>query len=102
VADAKRTTKRTKEGGSTTKADHPDPAANAEPPSVCPVAFCPICGAVSAMNRASPDVVQHLLVAGQQFLLAVQAVVDARAADFRDGDGDGRRGGSPMQRIDIG
>ncbi len=68
---------------------------------MCPVAFCPICTAVSVVNRASPDVVQHLLVAGQQFLLALQAVVDARAADFRDRQ-EADRGRPGMQRIDIG
>jgi hypothetical protein len=65
---------------------------------VCPVAFCPICTAVSTVNRASPDVLQHLLLAGQQFLLALKAVVDARAADFEDRDPDE----PPIERIDIG
>jgi hypothetical protein len=65
------------------------------------VAFCPICTAVSVVNRASPDVVQHLLVAGQQFLLALQAVVDARAADFRTHEA--KEEGAPrIERIDIG
>jgi hypothetical protein len=79
-----------------------DAPTSPEVPSVCSVAFCPICSAVSVVNRASPEVVQHLLVAGQQFLLALQALVDARAADFRDGgpDDDGRE--PPMQRVDIG
>jgi hypothetical protein len=74
---------------------------HAETASVCPVAFCPICTAVSVVNRASPDVVQHLLVAGQQFLLALQAVVDARAADFRTHEA--KDEGAPrIERIDIG
>jgi hypothetical protein len=52
------------------------------------------------MNRASPEVVQHLLVAGQQFLLALKALVDARAADF---EGSSERASStPMERIEIG
>jgi hypothetical protein len=66
--------------------------------AVCPVAFCPICTAVSTVNRASPDVLQHLLLAGQQFLLALKAVVDARAADFEERDPDE----PPIERIDIG
>jgi len=65
---------------------------------VCPVAFCPICTAVSVVNRASPDVVQHLLLAGQQFLMALKAVVDARASDFDEPE-DGDR---PFERVDIG
>jgi hypothetical protein len=64
---------------------------------VCPVAFCPICTAVSVVNRASPDVVQHLLLAGQQFLMALKAVVDARAADFEEPGAEE----TPIQRIDI-
>jgi hypothetical protein len=64
---------------------------------ICPVAFCPICTAVSAVNRASPDVLQHLLLAGQQFLMALKAVVDARAADFEDPEAEE----PPIQRIDI-
>jgi hypothetical protein len=67
---------------------------------VCPVAFCPICTAVSVVNRASPEVVQHLLQAGQQFLLALQAVIDARAADYERPAGE--RAETPMQRVDIG
>ncbi len=66
---------------------------------VCPVAFCPICTAVSAVNRASPEVVQHLLLAGQQFLMALKAVVDARAADFEEA---AEEQAPPMERIDIG
>ena len=82
-------------GGATDAAEHGEVGA------VCPVAFCPICTAVSVVNRASPDVVQHLLVAGQQFLLALQAVVDARAADYRDRQ-EADREAPGMQRIDIG
>jgi hypothetical protein len=67
--------------------------------SVCPVAFCPICTAVSVASRSGPEVVQHLLLAGQQFLLALRAAVDARADDIDEGDPDERPG---MQHIDIG
>jgi hypothetical protein len=67
---------------------------------VCQVAFCPICTAVSTVNRASPEVLQHLLLAGQQFLLALRAVIDARSDDFEDeGSADDA---ASMQRIDIG
>lgn len=65
---------------------------------VCPVAFCPICTAVSVVNRANPEVVQHLLLAGQQFLMALKAVIDARAADFEQPEA----AETPLQRIDIG
>lgn len=66
---------------------------------MCPVAFCPICTAVSAVNRATPDVVQHLLAAGQQFLLALQAVVDARAADYAEPADEAE---ARIEHIDIG
>ena len=65
-------------------------------PSVCPVAFCPICTAIAVVNRASPEVVEHLLSAAREFLLATKAVVDARAADYeKDHEPD------TMQRIEI-
>ena len=73
--------------------------------AVCSVAFCPICAAVSTLNRASPEVLEHLLIAGQQFLMAFKAVLDARAADLAHDDGAGGEGGGraapSMQRIDI-
>jgi hypothetical protein len=42
------------------------------------VAFCPICAAVTAFGDARPDLVEHLLVAGREMLLAVRALIDAR------------------------
>ncbi len=64
---------------------------------ICPVAFCPICATISVVNRASPEVVDHLLSAAREFLLAARAVLDARAADYDD-DPDRDR---TLQRIDI-
>jgi hypothetical protein len=64
---------------------------------VCDVAFCPIGLALSAVQPLKPDVVEHLLVAGREFLLAAKAVIDARVAEDPDG------GPAPtMERIDIG
>jgi hypothetical protein len=64
---------------------------------VCDVAFCPIGMALSAVQPLRPDVVEHLLVAGREFLLAAKAVIDARVAEDPDG------GPAPtMERIDIG
>lgn len=45
---------------------------------VCTVAFCPICTAMGAMQEIRPEVVQHLLAAGREMLLAARAFVDAR------------------------
>ncbi|MFB3738848.1 MAG: hypothetical protein ACE14W_07760 [Candidatus Velamenicoccus archaeovorus] len=63
----------TERSGSTT----PSPPAD----HVCPVAFCPVGAALTAANRASPELVEHLLAAARELLLVVRAVVDARAGD---------------------
>jgi hypothetical protein len=52
--------------------------APAAPPPVCSVAFCPICTAVTAFGQARPDLLEHLLVAGREVLLALRALIDAR------------------------
>ncbi len=44
----------------------------------CNVAFCPICLAVTAIGSASPELVEHLLLAGREMLLALRAVIDQR------------------------
>lgn len=48
------------------------------------MAFCPICTTISVVNRASPEVMDHLLSAAREFLLATKAVIDARAADYEE------------------
>jgi hypothetical protein len=63
---------------------------------VCNVAFCPIAMALTAVQGAAPDVLEHLLKAAQEFLLAARAVVDARAGDFDDGPDR-----STLQKIEI-
>ncbi|HSL15295.1 MAG TPA: hypothetical protein VK962_03355 [Actinomycetota bacterium] len=65
--------------------------------AICPVAFCPICATISVVNRASPEVVDHLLSAAREFLLAARAVVDARAADYEGDEPNDRT----LHRIDI-
>lgn len=67
---------------------------------VCNVAFCPISLALTAAERAQPDVVAHLLVAGREFFLAAKAVMDARAEDL--GENGPSDGPARMERIDIG
>lgn len=64
---------------------------------VCPVAFCPIGMALTSVQQVAPDVLDHLLAAARELLLAAKAVVDARAADF---DGGERQG--TLERIEIG
>jgi hypothetical protein len=48
---------------------------------VCPVTFCPIGFALATVNRSSPEVVDHLLVAAREFLLAAKTLLDTRVAD---------------------
>ncbi len=73
------------------------PHAHPETPAVCPVAFCPICAAVSAVNKASPEVVEHLLSAAREFFLAAKAVMDARATELDERD----ERPSGLEHIDI-
>jgi hypothetical protein len=73
-------------------------AAPASAPShVCSVAFCPIGMALTSIQGAGPEVLDHLLAAAREFLLAARAVIDARAADF---EGGARAGG--LEKIEIG
>ena len=74
----------------------------AEPPApapshVCSVAFCPIGMALTSIQGAGPEVLDHLLAAAREFLLAARAVIDARAADF-----EGRAGTAGLEKIEIG
>ena len=46
--------------------------------AVCSVAFCPICATVAALGELKPEVIDHLMVAGREFLLAVRALIDSR------------------------
>jgi hypothetical protein len=64
---------------------------------VCNVGFCPIGLALSAVQPMRPDAVEHLLVAGRELMLAMKAVVDARAEPF---EGEGHPEG--VEKIDIG
>ena len=73
-----------------------DATAEAEAPHVCNVGFCPIGLALTSLQPARPDAVEHLLVAGREFLLAMRAVVDARAEDF-EGEGN-----PDLEKIDLG
>jgi hypothetical protein len=66
-------------------------------PHVCTVALCPICFAVSAIQPLAPEVIEHLVKAGAELLLAVKAVVESRADQVRPEKDEGRR----LERIDI-
>src|SRR6266511_6001877 len=42
---------------------------------VCSVAFCPICTAVTAFGEARPDLLEHLLAASREVLLAFRGLI---------------------------
>jgi hypothetical protein len=52
----------------------------------CTVAFCPICLVVTTIGEARPDLVEHLLLAGRELLLAARAVIDARLEGMDEQD----------------
>jgi hypothetical protein len=64
--------------------------------AVCTVGFCPICLAVTAVQPIKPEAIEHLLNAGREFLLAMTAVLGARADDADD-----REPAPTLTRIDI-
>lgn len=51
------------------------------PPPPCSVVFCPIAMTLSAAGEVRPELVQHLLAAGREVLLAVRAIIDARLGE---------------------
>ena|SRR5438093_5783403 len=82
-----------------------DVAGSREPaphePAGCPVAWCPICIAVTAVQPLKPEVVEHLLKAGTEMLLAFRGVIDARADEMRPPDGEDPST-TRLEKIDIG
>ncbi|MGE5227363.1 MAG: hypothetical protein ACM3OO_10870 [Planctomycetaceae bacterium] len=69
---------------------------------VCPVAWCPICLAVTAVQPLRPEVVEHLLKAGTELLLAFRGVLDARADDLGGAASDEPSGPTRLEKIDLG
>lgn len=49
---------------------------------VCSVGFCPVALVLTATQQVRPEVTEHLLAAGREFLLAARAVLEARAEGF--------------------
>ncbi len=90
--------------GSTAPAPEAAPAeAHAHEGGVCPVAWCPICLAVTAVQPLRPDVVEHLLKAGTELLLAFRGVLDARADDLSGDEGEEPAAGpTRLEKIDLG
>ena len=78
---------------------HDEAEDHASDPATCPVAWCPICIAVGAVQPVAPDVVEHLLKAGTEMFLAFRAIVEQRGDDLT-----GRTPAEPvrLEKIDIG
>ena len=77
--------------------------AHAHEGGVCPVAWCPICLAVTAVQPLRPEVVEHLLKAGTALLLAFRGVLDARADDLSgDAGAEPAAGPTRLEKIDLG
>jgi hypothetical protein len=77
---------------SSTAAPPPEP----ERAPVCPVVLCPIGMAITSVQGAGPEVLDHLLSAAREFLLAAKAIVDARVGEAHPGSGTGG-----LERIEI-
>jgi hypothetical protein len=86
------TAKRSRARGST----GPEPEPHAPGDQVCTVGFCPICLAVTAVQPLKPEAIEHLLNAGREFLLAMTAVLGARADEAGGADA-----APTLTRIDI-
>ncbi|MGH2710734.1 MAG: hypothetical protein ACRDH9_05970 [Actinomycetota bacterium] len=75
-------TKRSSPRSEKPKADH-----------VCPVGFCPVGMFLTVSGHARPEAVEHLVAAGREFMLALTAILNARADDL------GRP--SQIEKIDL-
>ena len=62
-------------GSTTAQSEKTEPA---PAPPTCAFALCPICTMLTALGEARPDLVEHVLVASREMLLAVRALIDAR------------------------
>jgi hypothetical protein len=60
---------------------------------VCPVALCPVGMLLTVSNQMRPEVVEHLLKAGRELMLAVSMVMNARA--------DAAGGSGRLQKIEV-
>ena len=54
------------------------PPADERPPPLCQVALCPICATVMLLGDVQPELVDHLLAAGREVLLAMRTIIDIR------------------------
>jgi hypothetical protein len=69
---------------------------------ICTVGFCPICMAVTTAQPLKPELVEHLLLAGREFLLAAKALLDARTENVAGGQAGKSGRARHLEKIDIG
>jgi hypothetical protein len=81
-----------------------EPAVSAAPePSpggghaVCEVAWCPFCTVVGAVQPVQPEMVDHLLKAGIELMLAFRSVLETRT-----GRGEEPPAPPTLEKIDLG
>lgn len=84
------------QGGSPRRAAAPGGGTDEDRAHVCTVGFCPICLTVTAVQPLRPEAVEHLLNAGREFLLAMTAILGARAEETG-----GKETAPKLTRIDI-
>jgi hypothetical protein len=60
----------------------PKQTAETEAERVCPVGFCPVGMFLTVTGNARPEAVEHLVAAGREFVMALAAVMNARADDL--------------------
>jgi hypothetical protein len=68
-------------------------------PERCPVAWCPVCMTLAVFRPVKPEIVGHLLRAGTEIFLAMQAAIDARGEEL---GGPPQTGPVHLEKIDIG
>jgi hypothetical protein len=57
---------------------HEPASGAAAAPPLCSVGFCPICLVVTAAGDLRPELMDHLLTAGRELLLAMRGLIDTR------------------------
>ena len=56
--------------------------------------LCPVCALLQALSASRPDVTEHLVAAGRELTLALQAALDGHARSHEDA-------GERLRRINI-
>jgi hypothetical protein len=83
--------KSAKAGGPPREETGPSPQG---PGPVCPVALCPGGMFLTVTEELRPEVVEHLLKAGRELMLATRAFLDNRLEGPEEG-------GPPLEKIEV-